>query len=263
MEGTAVTVKADRRIDAFISKKDINRYAYGELYKTVNWYRFSRKYLTEVYMPFLLAYLKVKGDNSYYEDVLRTISPHVTDELTAFSIPTSEWIEIDDEEDLRRAEIIASNSTSLKVSLLAAQFGGAWKHRHFTDLTLLENPCFPPAGLMLELNRCLDQAARRYPSRQSIIAGIAAKTLKVEAKNIVVGNGASELLSALFSVDARDYAIVPPYFLEFERLLGPGRLRSSTAYFHTPHLQQLTPLGQMEEAKASLSSTLITPRAKC
>ena len=45
MDGTAVTVNTSGRIDAFVSKKDISRYGYGELYKTVNWYRFSRHYL--------------------------------------------------------------------------------------------------------------------------------------------------------------------------------------------------------------------------
>ena len=80
-------MKANGRIDTFISKKDISRYSYGELYKTVNWYRFSRRYMRDLYMPFLAAYLSVKGKNSYYEDVLRTISPHVTDESIAYSIP--------------------------------------------------------------------------------------------------------------------------------------------------------------------------------
>jgi histidinol-phosphate/aromatic aminotransferase/cobyric acid decarboxylase-like protein/choline kinase len=225
MEGTAVTVKANGRIEAFISKNDISRYSYSELYKTVNWYRFSRRYMCDRYMPFLNAYLSVKGKNSYYEDVLRTISPHVTDELTGYQIPASEWVEIDDEEDLRRAEIIASKATSKKVSLLAGQFGGYWKHSDLTDLTLLENPCFPPPGLMLELSRCFDRAVRGYSSKQSIIAGIAAKTLKVESKNLVVGNGASELFTVLFAADSRRCVIVPPHFLDFERLLGRGRLR--------------------------------------
>jgi histidinol-phosphate/aromatic aminotransferase/cobyric acid decarboxylase-like protein len=225
MEGTAVTVKPNGRIDAFITKKDISRYAYNELYKTVNWYRFSGRYLRELYMPFLEAYLSVKGKNNYYEDVLRTISPHVTDELTAYPIETSAWIEIDDEEDLRRAEIIASETKLKKASLLGGQFGGYWKHKRLTDLTLLENPFFPPPGLLLELGRCLDRAVQSYSSKQSIIAGIAAKSLKLAARNLVVGNGASELLSVLFAADTRCYAIAPPYFLEFERLLANGRFR--------------------------------------
>lgn len=225
MEGTAVTIKANGRIDAFVSKRDISRYSYSELYKTVNWYRFSRHYLRDLYMPFLAAYLSAKGKSSYYEDVLRTISPHVTDELSAYSIPASEWIEIDDEEDLRRAEIIASKEKSRKASLLASQYGGYWKHKCLTDLTLLENPAFPPPALMAELTQCLDRAVRGYSSKQSIVAGIAAKSLKLEAENLLVGNGASELLSVLFAADQCRYAIVPPYFLEFQRLLTSGRLR--------------------------------------
>ena len=49
--------------------------------------------------------------------------------------------------------------------------------------------------------------------------------LKLEAKNLLVGNGASELLAVMFAADTRRYTIVPPYFLEFERLLTNGRLR--------------------------------------
>lgn len=233
MEGTAVTIKDNDHIDTFVSKKDISRYSYGELYKTVNWYRFTRSYMQDHYMPFLEAYLAAKGRNSYYEDVLRTISPHVTDELTAYSIPVSKWIEIDDEEDLRRAAIIASVEPSRKASSLAAQYGGFWKHKELTDLTLLENPSFPPPSLLAELRRCLDRAVRAYSSKQSIIASIAAKGLKLEAKNILVGNGASELLSVLFGAHTSRYSIVPPYFLEFERLLPNGRLRLLDRIF--PH----------------------------
>lgn len=225
MEGTCVTIDSGNRIDSFVAKSDVQRFSYGELFKTVNWYRFSQCYVREIYIPFLKAYLRVKGKTGYYEDVLKVINPHVNRDLTAYIIPPSTWMEIDDEEDLRRAEIVASGEDRGKAALLSSQYGGYWKHHGITDLTLLENPCFPSAGMLAELGRCVDQVIRGYPSKQAIIAKIAAKTLKVEARNLVVGNGASELLSALASIDKRSYAIVPPFFLEYERLLSVNRLR--------------------------------------
>ena len=84
-------------------------------------------------------------------------------------------MEIDDEEDLLRGEMIANKEMPRKASLLAGQYGGYWKYKGLADLTLLENPAFPPPSLMLELGRCLDSAVRGYSSKQSIIAGIAAK----------------------------------------------------------------------------------------
>ena len=73
MDGTCIKVTSDDRIEKFIAGKDFNFKDTGDLYKTVNIYKFSRHFSENIYVPFLDAYSKALGNNEYYEQVLRVI----------------------------------------------------------------------------------------------------------------------------------------------------------------------------------------------
>lgn len=230
MDGTCALLDNEKAISAFISKKDIYRYKSNELYKTVNWYRFEGDYFYKYYIPFINAYIIANGKNSYYEDVLKVIVPFSPIKIYSHVIPPNSWMEIDDEEDLRRANIIAKTSPVEAAKELRAQYGGYWKNTTYEDLTLLENPYFPTAEFWMEFKEIIPIAACAYPSTQSVIANIYAKSANIESRHVIVGNGAGELMNALVNYDNRNYAIVAPYFLEYERILG-SRLKVITRNF--------------------------------
>ena len=73
MDGTVVKINSNDEIVSFIPKEhfdfgDINSY-----YKTVNIYKFSKEFMIKSYIPFLEAYCKTMGTNSYYELVLKVL----------------------------------------------------------------------------------------------------------------------------------------------------------------------------------------------
>ena len=108
MDGTMVRLDADNNIINFIPKSafcfdDIKFY-----YKTVNIYKFSKKFSSERYIPFLEAYMRTNGNNEYYENVLRILSMLNPSELRALPIESKKWYEIDDKQDLDIAETLFS-----------------------------------------------------------------------------------------------------------------------------------------------------------
>ena len=72
----------------------------------MNIYKFTRGFITDQYLPFLEAYIKVLGENEYYEQVLRVITLIDSCELKALPVTGMHWYEIDDVQDLRIAETI-------------------------------------------------------------------------------------------------------------------------------------------------------------
>lgn len=221
MDGTCVTIDSvTQSITGFVAKADIHLFANNHLFKTVNWYKFSGTFLREVYAHFINAYVEAFGKNAYYEDVLKVIASVSPSLFSSYIIQEQVWMEIDDEEDLSRAELIAAPAEKASGELVQ-RFGGFWKYQFVEDLTLLVNPFFPTQGMMDEMGGVLKVALREYPSKLSVIARIAAKSVSCEAEQIVVGNGASEIMAALFAEsETRNFVIAPPFFLEYQRLLG-------------------------------------------
>ena len=74
MDGTVVTLNKDNTINSFVEKKDFNYNEVNNYYKTVNIYKFSKEFSKRFYIPFLESYIKVYGNNDYYELVLKVIS---------------------------------------------------------------------------------------------------------------------------------------------------------------------------------------------
>src|SRR4051794_11340852 len=72
MDGTVTVLDDDLRVTRFVSKREFRRAEVASYFKTVNLYKLSRE-LTRCLMPFLDAYVGVKGRGHYYEDVLRAL----------------------------------------------------------------------------------------------------------------------------------------------------------------------------------------------
>lgn len=220
MDGTCVILDdSGQKITGFVAKADVHLFSNECLYKTVNWYKFTGLFLRDIYSHFIGAYVDAFGKNAYYEDVLKVIVPVSPGLFTAHIIPENQWMEIDDEEDLSRAELIAASPAKAS-EIMTQRFGGYWKYQFIDDLTLLVNPFFPTQGMLNELSDAFKIAMREYPSKLSAVARIASKSLPCDAEQIVLGNGASELMATLFAeLKDREFIIAPPFFLEYQRLL--------------------------------------------
>lgn len=106
MDGTMVRLDDENNIVNFVPKKAFKYSDTGFYYKTVNIYKFSRKFSETSYIPFLEAYTKALGNNEYYEQVLRVITLLDKSDLKALPLSGQKWYEIDDIQDLDIAETL-------------------------------------------------------------------------------------------------------------------------------------------------------------
>lgn len=221
MDGTVVTLDEDNNILNFIPKKAFRFCEKDNYYKTVNIYKFSIDFSTNKYVPFLEAYSKALGNNEYYEQVLRVISLLDEPELKAMPIANEKWYEIDDEQDLNNAEALFASEEEAS-ALYGKRYGGYWRFPQMTDFCYLVNPYFPDERMKEEMSSNFDILLTEYPSGMGVNARLAARFTNVYANQIVVGNGAAELINAYIRLNDVRTGVVLPTFEEYPNRLTPA-----------------------------------------
>ena len=204
MDGTCMKITSDDKITAFISGKNFDFKDIEGCYKTVNIYKFGRHFSENLYVPFLDAYSKALGDNEYYEQVLRVITILDDPEIRVKRLDTLRggekslrWYEIDDEQDLDIAESMFAPDDYEKLALIQRRYGGYWRYPKLLDFCYLINPYFPPQKLIDEITANAKNLLTQYPSGMRVNSLLAAKNFGVHTGNILVGNGAAELIKLL------------------------------------------------------------------
>jgi len=215
MDGTVVELTENNNITAFIPKRLFNFNDKDSYYKTVNIYKFSRNFSQNTYIPFLEAYSRTMGNNEYYEQVLRVIATLDKSELKAFVLTGQKWYEIDDAQDKNIAETIFSDSSKERLKRIQNTYGGYWRYPSMLDFCYLVNPYFPPPQMCAELKTYFSELLSSYPSGQNTQNLLGAKLYNVEETQILIGNGAAELIRALAAVINGKIGIIYPAFNEY------------------------------------------------
>lgn len=232
MDGTCLRLSEDDTIEAFISKKNFKFSEIKEYYKTVNIYKFSKHFSETHYVPFLEAYQKALGENEYYEQVLRVITMLDDPEIKAKRLNGQSWYEIDDIQDLDIAESIFTPDEDERVCLLQGRYGGYWRYPKLLDFCYLVNPYFPPERMKDELRANFDILLTEYPSGMKVNSLLAAKNFGVHPDNILVGNGASELIKMLMDHMKGMTGFIRPTFDEY-----PNRYSRELSVNYVPDCQ--------------------------
>ena len=199
MDGTVVELDSHGYIECFVNKSGFNYQSFNNYFKTVNIYKFSKEFLVSTYIPFLRAYTEVYGNNEYYEEVLRLIVNVEQTQLKGLVLDRESWYEIDTLEDLDTASSMFSQG-ALQVSSLLNRHGGYWRFPKLLDFCYLVNPFFPTTQFMEELKHDFEFLTRNYPSTSRVIERIIASYYGIDESQVVIGNGASELISNLAEV---------------------------------------------------------------
>lgn len=214
MDGTCVKLDDQDAIVSFIPGKSFDFADVDEYYKTVNIYKFSKSFSQTHYVPFLKAYSSALGNNEYYEQVLRVIAMLDDPEICAKRLNHQKWYEIDDVQDLDIAcSLFAPDDERL--SMIQSRFGGYWRYHDLLDFCYLVNPYFPPQKLVEELKTSFQTLLTQYPSGMDVNSLLAAKNFGVHRENIVVGNGAAELIKALMEHLSGKIGFIRPTFEEY------------------------------------------------
>lgn len=217
MDGTVIKVDDEDDITAFVPGKKFVFEDIPEYYKTVNIYKFGKTFSTTHYVPFLDAYSKALGNNEYYEQVLRIITMLDEPSIKARRLNGEFWYEIDDVQDLDIASVIFNPEEEKKGQLLRRRYGGYWRYPKMLDFCYLNNPYFPPQKLLNEIKANLEKLIIQYPSGMKVNALLASKNFDIKEENIIVGNGASELIKSLMDRLTCKMGFINPSFEEYQR----------------------------------------------
>ena len=215
MDGTCVKLADDDSIEAFVPGSKFKFNEIKEYYKTVNIYKFSKKFSKNYYVPFLEAYQSALGENEYYEQVLRVITMLDKPVIRAKRLTGQRWYEIDDIQDLDIAESIFTPNEAEQVKLLQSRYGGYWRYPKLLDFCYLVNPYYPPAKMKDEIRANFDTLLTQYPSGMQVNSLLAAKNFGVHAEHIIVGNGAAELIKSLMVIFKGFTGFIRPTFDEY------------------------------------------------
>ena len=229
MDGTMVTVDDDHNILNFISKKEFRQEEVDKYYKTVNIYKFSKSYINNQYLPLLEAYCRMKGNNEYYEEVLRVLTMIDKSSLKALPIGDEKWYEIDDIQDLDIAETIFAEG-EFKLKKYMKRYGGYWRFPKMLDFCYLVNPYFPTAKMKDELRANFDVLLQEYPSGMFVNSLLAGKYFNIKQEYVCVGNGAAELIKSVMENFAdKKIGVVYPTFEEY-----PNRMPAENIVKYIP-----------------------------
>ena len=229
MDGTCLTLRDDDSIESVTSKKSFQFSERVKYYKTVNIYKFSRYFSATHYVPFLKAYQAALGENEYYEQVLRVIAMLDDPGIKAKRLTGQRWYEIDDIQDLDIAESIFSQEPEDRIRLIQNRYGGFWRYPKLIDFCYLVNPYFPPQRLKDEMRANFDLLLTEYPSGMRVNSLLAAKNFNVHQENILVGNGAAELIKSLMAQLEGRCGFIRPTFEEY-----PNRYEKENSVYFVP-----------------------------
>ena len=214
MDGTVVTLDENDNIKSFVAKREFDFNKIDEYYKTVNIYKFSKEFSELYYVPFLEIYCKALGTNEYYEQVLKVITFLEDPHIKAVKLEGEKWYEIDDVQDLDIAETIFLEGEE-KLARFQRRYGGYWRYPKMLDFCYLVNPYFPNKRLIAEMQANFETLLTQYPSGMQVNSLIAAKNFGLKEAQVIVGNGAAELIKSLMENLTGKIGVLHPSFEEY------------------------------------------------
>lgn len=215
MDGTCVKINENDEIESFVPGSKFKYEEKDEYYKTVNVYKFSKNFSEKCYVPFLEAYQSALGENEYYEQVLRVITMLENSEIKAKRLNGELWYEIDDIQDLDIASTMFMPNDEQKLSAMHSRYGGFWRYPKLIDFCYLVNPYFPPKRMFDEIKASAETILTQYPSGMRVNSLLAGRNFGVRQENIVVGNGAAELIRVLMGIISGKLGVIRPTFEEY------------------------------------------------
>ena len=112
---------------------------------------------------------------------------------------------------------------SRDVRYYSSLYGGYWSF-DVRDFCYMTNQYFPPNSFIEALGRRLTRLVKSYPSTNWYLSSLAAQPLGLTHEELVIANGASELISAISDRFVSHLAVAVPTFDEFvNRAVAQGK----------------------------------------
>lgn len=220
MSGTVAEIgKKSETIKRLISSSEQDGdFDYNNKYKTINVYSFEYEFFEKYLKPSLDLYVKT-NTKDYWELMLGVLIYLRIPNIYPYIVDNIKWYEVDDENDLDAASYLFADNIE-KLEILSTVHGGLWRY-NILDFCYLVNPYFPSKQLYTEISQNIQQLAQNYPSGQQKICKLLSMWFKgenIDQNNLIVGNGASELIRIINRHLVKRITIPVPTFNEYEDL---------------------------------------------
>ena len=110
-----------------------------------------------------------------------------------------------------------------KYEFISGQHGGYHRHK-FVDHAYLYNLYFPPEAILKNLEEQTHDLVLNYPVAQDALAELVGNIIGQPAENIVVGNGASELIKIVSGSISTRLIVPVPSFNEYANAAPSGQV---------------------------------------
>jgi len=107
-----------------------------------------------------------------------------------------------------------SDFADSEVKYVSSLYGGFWD-LDVKDFCYMTNPYFPPEEFLTDLGARLQVLIKAYPSTNWHISSLLAKPLGLTQQELIVANGASELISTITGRFVKNLAVPVPTFNEY------------------------------------------------
>lgn len=185
-------------------------------FKTVNIYKLSHALAYGSLLRTLRYYCQAFDEKSYYEKVFGLLIYAGQFPLKAEILQDEAWAELDDPQDLTRAQAIFDSQRLL--NQLEYNFGGLWNFP-VVDFNFIRNLYFPSDAMIEEMRQRLPELLHNYGSRQAVLEQKMATFLRCPVDPLIVLNGASQAYPILAEYFAGKKVLIPtPTFGEYPRV---------------------------------------------
>ncbi len=220
MSGTVAEIDNNSgKIKRLISSQDQDgNFNYDDKYKTINIYYFEYDFFKKYLRPSLNLYV-MTNNKDYWELILGVLIYLHVPNIYPYIVDNINWYEVDDENDLDAANYLFADS-SKKMDILSKVHGGLWRY-NILDFCYLVNPYFPGRQLYEELSQNLQQLVQNYPSGHQKLSKLLSLWFRgenIDQDNLIIGNGASELIRIINRHLVKKITIPVPTFNEYENL---------------------------------------------
>jgi histidinol-phosphate/aromatic aminotransferase/cobyric acid decarboxylase-like protein/choline kinase len=236
MDGTVVRMDADAKIVSVIpSDRQPEGFDFSNTFKTLNIYRFSASFTSDVFSRMVKFYAQTVDDNCYYELVLGMLIAIGHADVRGATVREDTWCEVDDPVDLDHARFMSSPAK--RRSALDETWGGYWG-LGVIDFAFLRNMHFPTPQIVAEMRLQLPELMGCYGSSQAVLDRKIAWFMEVPEERIVAINGASQFFPwAAGEFGDRTVWLQSPTFGEWTRAFPHASTYSDVgdARLHVPH----------------------------
>jgi histidinol-phosphate/aromatic aminotransferase/cobyric acid decarboxylase-like protein/GTP:adenosylcobinamide-phosphate guanylyltransferase len=214
MDGTVLSADADGVVEGvFPTYAQGPNFDFSGKFKTLNIYKFSGEFLRDRLRSLVQYYTRSHSTNSYYEVVLGIIIYLRSAEIRLLDVSERRWAEIDDINDLAKAEYMFRPEG--RYDSLSAAHGGYWSV-DVLDYCYIRNMHFPTPSVLSDMRFNLEKLLFNYGSSQAMLNRELSHYLLAPEECCCVLNGASQGIKLLPEVLETDHiATFTPTFDEY------------------------------------------------